>query len=61
MRTSQLLLMGVQDFMGKPEYVRPSDFQRTEANFQRKTPQMSTSASAGKKNITFCMPGILHD
>ena len=35
MNTSRLLPMGVQDFMGKSEYVRSSDFRRTEANFRR--------------------------
>ena len=39
MYTSRLLPMGVQDFMGKSEYVRSSDFRRTEANFRRKNAQ----------------------
>ena len=37
--TSRLLPTGVQDFMGKSEYVRPSDFRRTEANSRRKNAQ----------------------
>ena len=46
MYTSRLLLAGVQDFMGKSEYVQSSDFRRKEANFRRKNAKTFTSASA---------------
>ena len=57
MYRSRLLLTGVQDFMGKSEYVQSSDIQRTEANFRRKTPKTSTSASAVLKLKTPTFPG----
>ena len=43
--TSRLLPTGVQDYMGKPEYVRSSDFRRTEANFRRKNAQNEMAKS----------------
>ena len=50
--TSRLLPMGVQDFMGKSEYVRSSDFRRTEANFRRKNAQASAGQSHCLKSLS---------
>ena len=49
MYTSRLLPMGVQDFMGKSEYVRSSDIGVRKPISDVKTPKTSTSASAAKE------------